>query len=262
MRDIKEALRNDQVVIGVCNDISDPSAVGILGDTGWDFVIINCEGGTMSIYGAELENQIRAAYIADVTPAVKVPKNDPAMIASALNLGAKMIEVPGINTKEDITAAVRAAKYPPLGNRMTCWGTPAQKYGAVPWPEFVRQSNEEVTIFAVLEEKEAMDNMEEILSVEGLDVAGIGYLDLALKLGGIDDPDIEAQVAEYGEKLLTLCKQKGVCMGKGVADVDAARAAIAAGCRFLWFGSDDATMLRSASAKWVTDLRKVIKELS
>jgi len=261
MKDIKEALKNGQVIIGVCNDISDPSVVEILGDTGWDFVIINCEGGTMSIYGAELENQIRAAYIADVTPAVKVPKNDPALIASALNLGAKIVEVPRINTKEDLIAAIRAAKFPPQGDRMTCWGTPAQKYGAVPWREFVRHANEEVTIFAVLEEKEAMDNMEDILSVEGLDVAGIGYLDLALKLGGIGDPDIEKQVERYGERLLTLCKQRGVCMGKGVPDVDSAKAAIAAGCRFLWFGSDDATLLRNASAKWVTELRKAIKEL-
>ncbi len=262
MKNIKEAIKNGEVLIGVANEISDPSAVEILGDTGWDFVIINCEGGSMSMYGAELENQIRAAYIADVTPAVKVPKNDPAMIASALNLGAKIVEVPRINTKEDIIAAIRAAKYPPQGNRMTCWGTPAQKHGAVPWPEFIRQANEEVAIWAVLEEKEAMDNMEDILSVGGLEMVGIGYLDLALKLGGIGDPDIEEQVERYGERLLNLCKQRGVCMGKGVADMAAAKAAIAAGCRFLWFGSDDATMLRDASAKWVTELRKVIKELS
>lgn len=99
MKDIKKALKNGEVVIGVCCDISDPSVVAILGYTGWDYVIINCEGRTASPFGAELENLIRAAYIADITPVVKVPENDSAMVASAVNLGAKIVEVPKVNTK-------------------------------------------------------------------------------------------------------------------------------------------------------------------
>lgn len=122
MKDIKKALKNGEVVIGVCCDISDPSVVAILGYTGWGYVIINCEGGVASPFGAELENLIRAAYIADITPVVKVPENDSAMVASAVNLGAKIVEVPKVNTKEDAIEALKAAKYPPQGNRMTCWG--------------------------------------------------------------------------------------------------------------------------------------------
>lgn len=99
MKDIKKALKNGEVVIGVCCDISDPSVVAILGYTGWGYVIINCEGGVASPFGAELENLIRAAYIADITPVVKVPENDSAMVASAVNLGAKIVEVPKVNTK-------------------------------------------------------------------------------------------------------------------------------------------------------------------
>ena len=262
MKNIKKALKDGEVVIGVCCDISDPSAVEILGSTGWDYVIINCEGGTVSPFGAELENLIRAAYLADVTPVVKVPENNPAMIGSAIKLGAKIVEVPKINTREDAVAALRAAKYPPQGNRMTCWGIPATNYGTIPWSEHVQKANEEITIFAVLEEQEAMDNMEDILSVEGLEIALIGWLDLALRLGGVGDPKVEAQVKRYHQKLLDLCKQKGIAVIQGASDAASVKEAISMGARGILFGQDDMTMLRDASAKWVAELRKAIKEPS
>jgi len=137
MKNIKKALKNGEVVVGVCCDISDPSVVEILGQSGWDYVIINCEGGTCSPFGAELENMIRAAYLADITPVVKVPENNAAMIAAAVKMGAKIVEVPKVNKKEDAIRAIKAVKYPPQGERMTCWGVPATGYGAVPWSKHV-----------------------------------------------------------------------------------------------------------------------------
>lgn len=260
MKNIKQAMKNGEIVMGVCCDISDPSVVEILGYTGWDYVIINCEGGTTSPFGAELENMIRAAYLADVTPVVKVPENNPAMIATAVKLGAKLVEVPKINTKEDVIAALRAAKYPPQGSRMTCWGIPATKYGAVPWSEHVPAANEEITIYAVLEEQEAMDNMEDILSVEGLEIVLIGWLDLLLRLGGVGDPNAQAMVKKYRQKLLDLCKEKGIAVIQGVSDAASVKEAISMGARGLLFGQDDMTMLHNASMRWVGDLRKAIKE--
>jgi 4-hydroxy-2-oxoheptanedioate aldolase len=260
MKDIRKALKNGEVVIGVCCDISDPSAVEILGETGWDYVIINCEGGTCSPFGAELENMIRAAYLADITPVVKVPENTFAMIASAVKMGAKIVEVPRINTRKDAIAALQAAKYPPQGSRMTCWGIPATRYGAIPWAEHVKQANEEVSIFAVLEEQEAMDNMAEILTVEGLDIVSIGWLDLALRLGGVGDPKAEEMVKQYRQKLLDLTRDKGIAVIQGVHDAASVKEAIAMGARALLFGQDDTAMLRNTSMKWVNELRQAITE--
>ena len=260
MKDIKKALKNGEVVTGVCCDISDPSVVEILGQTGWDYVIINCEGGTCSPFGTELENMIRAAYLADITPVVKVPENNAAMIASAVKMGAKIVEVPKVNNKEDAIRAIKAVKYPPQGERMTCWGVPATGYGAVPWSEHVPRANEEVSIFAVLEEQEAMDNMEEILSVEGVEIVAIGWLDLALRLGGVGDPTVEALVKKYRQKLLDLCKDKGIAVIQGVSDGASVKEAIAMGARALLFGQDDMTMLRNTSMKWVSEIRQAIEE--
>ncbi len=119
-----------------------------------------------------------------------------------------------------------------------------------------------MTIFAVLEEQEAMDNMEEILSVEGLDIVLIGWLDLALRLGEMGDPKVEAQVRRYQQKLLDLCKEKGIAVIQGVSDAASAKEAISMGARGLLFGQDDMTMLRDASVKWVIELRKAIEESS
>lgn len=166
MKDILKAMRDGEVVLGVCCDISDPSVVELLGHVGWDFVLINAEGGTVSPFGQELESMIRAAYAADVTPVVKVLENNEAMIASALKLGAKIIEVPRVNSREEAERAVRAVKYPPAGERMTYWGVPATRYGIDSWADHVRAANAEVSVYVVLEEQVAMDNMEDILSAE------------------------------------------------------------------------------------------------
>ena len=260
MKDIKKALKDGEVVMGVCCDISDPSVVEILGQTGWDYVIINCEGGTCSPYGSELENMIRAAYLADITPVVKVPENTFALIATAVKIGAKIVEVPRINNQDDAIKAIKAIKYPPLGDRMTCWGIPATEYGAVPWSKHVPQANEEVSIFAILEEQEAMDNMEEILSVEGMEIVGIGWLDLALRLGGVGDTAVEAKIKQYRQKLLDLSKDRGIAVIQGVTDASSAKEAIKMGARALLFGQDDITLLRNASLNSIEQLKEAVKD--
>jgi 4-hydroxy-2-oxoheptanedioate aldolase len=259
MKDIKKALQNGEVVIGVCNDISDPCVVEILGYSRWDFVIINCEGGTISPFGGELENQIRAAYHADIYPIVKVPKNDPGFIATALNYGAKMLEIPNVSTREDAIAAVKAAKFPPQGERAVCWGIPATKYGTTIWSEYISKANDEIGVYAVLENEIAMNNMEDIVSVEGIDILSIGKLDAALRFGGIGNPKAEQKVLEYRKKLAPLANANGKTMLMSVSDFESAKGAVALGCRVLLFGQDDISMLFGESSKWETQLRKIIR---
>jgi 4-hydroxy-2-oxoheptanedioate aldolase len=259
MKNIRRAMKDGDVVVGVCCDISDPSAVEALGYAGWDYVIINAEGGTVSPFGAELENMIRAAYLADVVPVVKVPENNPAMIASALKMGAKIVEVPKVNSKADAERALKALHYAPRGERMTCWGVPATKYGAVSWAEHVQAANEDVSMYAVLEEQEAMDNMEEILSTEGLEMVILGALDLALRLGGVEDASALAQVRQYRGKLMRAARDAGVAVIEIVRNGSEAREAVEMGAQALLFGQDDLAMLRQASLNRLTELREAIK---
>lgn len=259
MKDILKAMRDGEVVLGVCCDISDPSVVELLGHVGWDFVLINAEGGTVSPFGQELESMIRAAYAADVTPVVKVLENNEAMIASALKLGAKIIEVPRVNSREEAERAVRAVKYPPAGERMTYWGVPATRYGIDSWADHVRAANAEVSVYVVLEEQAAMDNMEDILSAEGLEMVILGPLDLALRLGGVDDPAARAQVKQYREKLLRLAGERGIGVIDIVRDAGEAAEAVARGARGLLFGQDDLAMLREIAANRLSELRTAVR---
>lgn len=121
MKDILKAMRNGELVFGACCSINDTAVASILGYSGWDFIIINCEGGTGSVLGRELERMLLAARAADIFPVVKVPKNDPAYIASALNHGARLLEIPDVRNAEDARRAVAAAKFAPLGDRNIGW---------------------------------------------------------------------------------------------------------------------------------------------
>lgn len=255
MKNIREALAASEVVLGVCCDISDPSVVETLGYAGWDFVLINAEGGTLSPYGMELENMIRAAYVANVVPAVKVPENNPAMIASALKLGAKMIEVPKISSRADVERALNAVRYSPKGERATCWGVPATKYGAVAWADHVRKANEDIVMYAVLEDQKAMENMDEILSTQGLEMVIPGPLDLSLRLGGVEDKEAVAKVKEFRQRLLKTARTKGVAVIEIVRDAAEAKEAVALGAKALLFGQDDLSMLRQASIDRLSELR-------
>jgi len=261
MKNITKALRKGDLVVGTCCDISDPSVVEIVGRCGWDFVIINAEGGTVSPFGAELENMIRAAYAVDVTPVVKIPENNAAMIATCVKLGAKAVEVPKITTGEDARRAVDAAKYPPLGGRMTCWGVHATRYGEQGWAEHIAEANDEITILAVLEEQAAYEeHMDDILDVEGLEVVLIGWYDLELRIGGVGDPKVAKQMNEYRRKLYTRAREKNVAILQFVADPEALTEAAAMGAGGFFFAQDDMTMLRNASTHWATELKKAIKQ--
>lgn len=258
MKNIRQAIRSDEVVLGVCCDSADPAAVEVLGSAGWDFVLINTEGGTVAPFGTGLANMIRAAYKADVVPVVKVPANDAAFIATALKLGAKVIEVPMVNSRADAEDAVRAVRYPPAGNRMTYWGVPATGYGAQSWGEHVATADDEVTMYAVLEEPQAMERMEDILSAEGLEMVILGVLDLALRLGGVDDERARARVAEYRRQLYRVAADKGVAVIDIVGTAEQAREAVALGARGLLFAQDDHAMLRDISRTHLASLRAAV----
>lgn len=255
MKNIRQEITNGDIVAGACCDISDPSAVEALGYAGWDFVLINAEGGTLSPYGGELENMIRAAYKADVAPAVKVPENDPSMIASALKMGAKLIEVPMVRTREDAERALQAAYYPPTGERMTYWGVPDTRYGADSWAEHVQQASEETGVYVVLEDQTAMNNLEEILSTPGLEMVILGELDLALRLGGVEDDQARERVEEHRREMYRVADEEDVSVIDIVATEDEAREAVEHGADGLLYGQDDLAMLRDVSRDRLEALR-------
>nr|WP_153737236.1 aldolase/citrate lyase family protein [Aquibacillus halophilus] len=178
------------MIIGIYS----PSLVEMFGYAGYDFVIIDDEHGT---YGAiEMENMIRAAMLVDLVPIVRVDYN-PSSIQKALDRGALGIQVPMVNTKEDAKRVVQRAKYPPMGTRGTAPMTRAAGYGYHAGKKFMDASDENILIVAHIETPQAVENIDEIMGVEGIDLAFVGPYDLSVNMGhkeGIDHPDVQEAI--------------------------------------------------------------------
>jgi 4-hydroxy-2-oxoheptanedioate aldolase len=255
MKDIREALGKREVLIGTGQEIPHPAVTEMLGYVGWDYVVINFAEMAASPFGMDMENLVRAAYVADICPIVKLATVDAEAIAKAINAGAKAVTMT-INTKDELVAAMKAAKYPPQGIHKAA-PFRATKYGMVPFPQYQAEANESISVWPILEEKTGVENMEDILSVEGLQVITIGSNDLALSLGGLGDPDVAREVDGYWKRLADLSDRKNVAVQFFGMDTDSMRRGIELGCSLLLCSNDLRTMT-AASRQRLIDLNKAI----
>jgi 4-hydroxy-2-oxoheptanedioate aldolase len=175
---------------------------------GWDSVTIDMQHGASDINDVvPLLQAINSA--GDATPLVRVPWNDPAHIMRVLDAGAYGIICPMINTKAEAEALVRAGRYPPMGER-SFGPYRASQYGADYW----QKANEEVLLFAMVETRSAVNNLEEILSVKGISGVYVGPSDLSLSLGKpptLDPTDKEVLAAI--DTIVKTTRKKGLIAG-------------------------------------------------
>jgi len=181
---LRKALAEGKVFCG-CGVMSrSPILVEILGYTGFDFVFIDTEhvpiGSDMT-----LENLIRAAEASNIVPIVRVKENSEHYIRNALEAGAQGIVIPHVATKEDAEKAVKYARFPLKGIRGADPTVRSARYmsGDFNWEEFLKMSNEETIVIALLEDKESLSNLEDILSVDGLGAVCFGPTDYAVSIG-------------------------------------------------------------------------------
>ncbi|WP_078412606.1 HpcH/HpaI aldolase family protein [Priestia abyssalis] len=184
-KSLKEKIQNREKAAGVFLGIYSPAIVEMFGYAGFDFIVIDDEHGAFSY--SELESMIRAAELVNLTPIVRV-SYDPASIQKALDRGAKGIQVPMVNTKEDAVQAVKRAKFPPLGERGAAFSHRAARYGKDSSGAFFESSNEDILVIAHIETPTAVENFEEIMSVKGMDMAFLGSTDLSVNMGYPDGP--------------------------------------------------------------------------
>jgi 2-keto-3-deoxy-L-rhamnonate aldolase RhmA len=186
--------------------------VELLGRLGFDAMFIDCEHGPPG--WDEVENMVRAAELTDVTPIVRVQSNDPSTITRALDRGAGGVQVPHINTREQAEAAVRAAKFAPLGHRGYAGGRSA--FGVQ--GNFTVHANDETMVVAMLEEVEALKNLDDILKVEHIDAFFIAPGDLSQSMGypgQADHPDVQAAIHEAVRRTRAAGRAPGVLTTNG-----------------------------------------------
>jgi len=193
---LKQKLREGRRVVGVLVTIQNAELVELFGHLGYDFVFLDGQHGGLTVETAK--ELMRAAELTGMTALVRVPRNDPSVILEYLDAGAGGIIVPNVVTRADAAAAVQAIKYPPLGRRGAATASRAAFYGVTQTAaEYIIRANEETMFVPLLEDREVLELLPEVVAVEGVDVVLIGPADLALSMGipgGWSDPRVQKEV--------------------------------------------------------------------
>lgn len=242
----KEKIKSGKALLGPFLNFCHPGVIEIAGLAGFDFAIIDNEHGEIGLENAV--NMVRAAKLAGISPVVRVYRNQPELICKALDIGAEAVQIPQVCTKAEAESAISAANFSPQGSRGCNRFVRAANYSAMGKEEFFGKSNERVAVIIQVEGQQGMDNLEEIMSVPGIDVLFIGPYDLSASLGipgQIDHP----KLVEAMQKVMATAKKFGVALGFFVDDIPTAKKWRDMGIQYLSFGSDTGLMMEAFSAK-------------
>jgi len=242
MNPIKQKLKAGKATVGTWVNMGNPDVAEQLSMFGFDWLTFDLEHGLMTI--PDVQRMMQAMNGADCIPLVRVPINEPVYFKWALDTGARGVVVPWVNTREESSRAVRACLYPPQGIRGSGPRRASRYYSDV--AKYVESSNENVLVVVMIESQMALDNLDEILSVPGVDAAFIGPDDLSLNLGIFqqrDHPKFKAALA----RVLDACKEHGVapgmhCNENNINDV------LSMGFKFCALNDDDTFMTIGAKS--------------
>ena len=253
MKDLRAALDAGEVLLGPGVFSGQPSTVELIGYLGFDFVFLDTEQAPPGSDGLALEHLVRAADAADVAPTVRIGQLTPHLVNNAINLGAKAVWVPHVETAEQAAAFVDAARYPPTGHRGAAPVVRGARYGVEAFDDYRRRADEETLLIAIVESVPGVEAVEEIAAVDGLDVVCFGAFDFAVSLGlrqedfyaGGGADGVHPDVRAAGERCLAACRATGTIPCTAAWSADAARLWLDLGFRMLLFGLDTALLLQA-----------------
>ncbi len=213
----------------------------IMANQGWDSLTVDLQHGLLD-YQA-MTTMLQAISTTNTVPVVRVPWLEPGIIMKTLDAGAYGVICPMVNTREDAQRLVAYTNYAPRGTR-SFGPVRALIYGGADYPT---HANDTIVRFAMIETAQALDNLDTILSVEGLDAIYIGPSDLSLSLGCKPTfDDVEPKVAQAIAHIVERAKAHGVKAGIHNGRVDVAKARIAMGYQFVTISSDARLMAAGA----------------
>lgn len=228
---MKEKLLNGEPAFGVSIMIPSPQLVEMVGKLGFDWVLIDCEHGTIN--PETVETLAMAAASVGLTPIARPRSKDPADIQQVMDRGVMGVQVPHVVTADDARAVVNAVKYHPVGTRGLAAGTRPANYGfGITQSEYVEEANRETLICVQFEDKEALDHVDEILAVEHIDVFFVGPSDLSQSMGypgQYDEPSVAAAINSTFDKTLAAGKVAGT-----PANADKVKATLDRGVQYMY----------------------------
>jgi len=230
---LREIWADGGVVLNGWMHIPSTWSAEIMAHAGWDSLTIDLQHGMHSIETAI--QMIQAINTTKTTALARVNWNEPGSIMRLLDAGASGIICPMVNTREACEAFVGACRYPPVGYRSLGPTRARIVMGA----DYAQHANDEILSIAMVETREAVENVEAIAGVAGLDMLFVGLGDLCFSLtGGIGLDSADQQLDEALSKILAACEKQGLLAGIFTASPAFARGMIERGFRFVTVKSD------------------------
>jgi 4-hydroxy-2-oxoheptanedioate aldolase len=239
--------QRDLPAFGLWSSLADTAAAELLAGTPFDYVCVDLQHGIASF--SELPAMLQAMRGVRRAPLVRVPWNDPMAIMRALDIGASGVIVPLVNSADDARRAATACRFPPHGERS--WGP---MWGEIR-PEGVQPPDAQdaaVMCLVMVETRAAVDTLEQIVTVPGVDGVYIGPSDLALSCGyGRATYRESGELDRLLQRIVDTCRAAGLMCGLHCADTDMAAYWADHGMRMLTVGQDVALLRSAAANAWV-----------
>jgi len=237
----KHALNGNKPLFGLWQGIPDTTVAEIGAGAGFDWVLIDAEHGPFDVRTVMAHLQAIAPY--PVSAVVRPAEGNTALIKQLMDVGVQTLLIPMVNTAEQAKAVVAAAKYPPVGIR----GLGTSMARAANWnriPTYLNTANDEVCVIVQIETLSGLQNIDEIVAVEGVDAVFIGPSDLSAAMGHIGNPahpEVVAAIEHAFSVILAAGKQAGVlALTKTLVEQY-----IKAGARFIGVGVDAALLVNA-----------------
>ena len=242
--------QNDQAAVNGWLAIPNSFAAETMAHQDWDTLTIDLQHGVVD--DQAMGTMLQAISTTATVPIVRVPWLEPGIIMKTLDAGAYGVICPMVNTREEAQKFVAYTSYAPMGTR-SFGPVRALLYGGADYPS---QANDTIVRFAMIETAQALDNLDAILSVEGLDAIYIGPSDLSLALGCKPTfDDVDPKVAQAIDHIVARAKAHGIQAGIHNGRSDVAKARIAKGFRFVTVSSD-ARLLAAGSQQLLGEMRQ------
>jgi 4-hydroxy-2-oxoheptanedioate aldolase len=237
----KQALARGERQVGLWCGLASPIASEILAGAGFDWIVIDGEHAPNDI--TTLLPQLQAMRGGTAEPVFRVPWNEPVIIKRALDVGARSLLIPFVQNAEEARKAVAAARYPPLGIRGVAVTPRATDYGRI--QGYHRNAHLDTCVLVQLETRAALNEIEAVAAVEGVDGIFIGPSDLAAAfghLGNPKEPEVQAAIQDAARRIRAAGKSAGMLTGSA----DDAEAIFEMGFNFTAVGSDVGILARGA----------------
>lgn len=234
--EVKKKLREGKVCYGtMLRVLKSPQAVALCASEGWDYVIMGTEHNdynyeTLGSFSMVAKYEKMALF-------ARVPDNIYHLMASTLDMGLEGLVHPNVRTRAEAEEIIRGTKYAPLGQRgvsISATTTQYRDYGVV---EYTKWANENLMVIVQIESEEALNHLDDILSVEGIDAVMMGPADLSMDLG-IPGQLSHPRMEEAYKAVIETCNKYGVAPGVHFAEEELVRKWVKEGMRFVTYSYD------------------------